>query len=159
MNIHNLQLDDIDKKILDFLVENTRMPFTEIAQRMGVSAGTIHVRVKKMEDTGVIKGSSLVIDYKKLGYNFTTYIGILLSKSSKTQQVVKILENIPNVTELSVTSGKYNIFCKIRAKDTDDAKNIIYKINDIEEVMRTERMISMEEYFSDKNRLIKAVTI
>ncbi len=159
MNIHNLQLDDIDKKILDFLVENTRMPFTEIAQRMGVSAGTIHVRVKKMEDTGVIKGSSLVIDYKKLGYNFTTYIGILLSKSSKTQQVVKILENIPNVTELSVTSGKYNIFCKIRAKDTDDAKNIIYKINDIEEVMRTESMISMEEYFSDKNRLIKAVTI
>ena len=159
MNIHNLQLDDIDKKILDVLVENTRMPFTEIAQRMGVSAGTIHVRVKKMEDTGVIKGSSLVIDYKKLGYNFTTYIGILLSKSSKTQQVVKILENIPNVTELSVTSGKYNIFCKIRAKDTDDAKNIIYKINDIEEVMRTESMISMEEYFSDKNRLIKAVTI
>ena len=159
MNIHNLKLDDIDKKILDFLVENTRMPFTEIAQRMGVSAGTIHVRVKKMEDTGVIKGSSLVIDYKKLGYNFTTYIGILLSKSSKTQQVVKILENIPNVTELSVTSGKYNIFCKIRAKDTDDAKNIIYKINDIEEVMRTESMISMEEYFSDKNRLIKAVTI
>ena len=159
MNIHNLQLDDIDKKILDFLVEHTRMPFTEIAQRMGVSAGTIHVRVKKMEDTGMIKGSSLVIDYKKLGYNFTTYIGILLSKSSKTQQVVKILENIPNVTELSVTSGKYNIFCKIRAKDTDDAKNIIYKINDIEEVMRTESMISMEEYFSDKNRLIKAVTI
>ena len=92
MNIHNLQLDEIDKKILGFLVENTRMPFTEIAQRMGVSAGTIHVRVKKMEDTGVIKGSSLVIDYKKLGYNFTTYIGILLSKSSKTQQVVKILE-------------------------------------------------------------------
>lgn len=159
MNIHSLQLDEIDKKILGFLVENTRMPFTEIAQRMGVSAGTIHVRVKKMEDTGVIKGSSLVIDYKKLGYNFTTYIGILLSKSSKTQQVVKILENIPNVTELSVTSGKYNIFCKIRAKDTDDAKNIIYNISDIEEVMRTESMISMEEYFSDKNRLIKAVTI
>ena len=159
MNIHNLQLDEIDKKILGFLVENTRMPFTEIAQRMGVSAGTIHVRVKKIEDTGVIKGSSLVIDYKKLGYNFTTYIGILLSKSSKTQQVVKILENIPNVTELSVTSGKYNIFCKIRAKDTDDAKNIIYNISDIEEVMRTESMISMEEYFSDKNRLIKAVTI
>lgn len=159
MNIHNLQLDEIDKKILDFLVENTRMPFTEIAQRMGVSAGTIHVRVKKMEDTGVIKGSSLVIDYKKLGYNFTTYIGILLSKSNRTQDVMKLLGKIPNVTELSVTSGKYNIFCKIRAKDTDDAKRIIYDINDIEDVMRTESMISIEEYFSDKNRLINAVRI
>jgi Lrp/AsnC family transcriptional regulator for asnA, asnC and gidA len=49
----NYQLDEIDKKILDFLVENTRMPFTEIAKQMDVSAGTIHVRVKKMEDAGL----------------------------------------------------------------------------------------------------------
>ena len=126
---------------------------------MGISAGTVHVRVKKMEDAGIILGSSLVINYKKLNYNFTTYVGILLSKSNKTQEVLKILEGIPNVTELSVTSGKYNIFCKIRAKDTDDAKRIIYQINDIEEVMRTESMISIEEYFSDKNRLINAVEV
>ena len=63
------------------------------------------------------------------------------------------------MTELSVIAGKYNIFCKIRAKDTDDAKRIIYGINDIDDVMRTESMISIEEYFSDKNRLIKAVEI
>ena len=157
--MHNSQLDEIDKKILDFLVENTRTPFTEIANQMGISAGTVHVRVKKMEDAGIILGSSLVINYKKLNYNFTTYVGILLSKSNKTQEVLKILEGIPNVTELSVTSGKYNIFCKIRAKDTDDAKRIIYQINDIEEVMRTESMISIEEYFSDKNRLIDAVEV
>ena len=157
--MHNSQLDEIDKKILDFLVENTRTPFAEIANQMGISAGTVHVRVKKMEDAGIILGSSLVINYKKLNYNFTTYVGILLSKSNKTQEVLKILEGIPNVTELSVTSGKYNIFCKIRAKDTDDAKRIIYQINDIEEVMRTESMISIEEYFSDKNRLINAVEV
>ena len=157
--MHNSQLDEIDKKILDFLVENTRTPFTEIANQMGISAGTVHVRVKKMEDAGIILGSSLVINYKKLNYNFTTYVGILLSKSNKTQEVLKILEGIPNVTELSVTSGKYNIFCKIRAKDTDDAKRIIYQINDIEEVMRTESMISIEEYCSDKNRLINAVEV
>ena len=157
--MHNSQLDEIDKKILDFLVEKTRTPFTEIANQMGISAGTVHVRVKKMEDAGIILGSSLVINYKKLNYNFTTYVGILLSKSNKTQEVLKILEGIPNVTELIVTSGKYNIFCKIRAKDTDDAKRIIYQINDIEEVMRTESMISIEEYFSDKNRLINAVEV
>lgn len=158
-DMHNSQLDEIDKKILDYLVENTRMPFTEIAQKMGVSAGTIHVRVKKMEDAGIILGSSLVIDYTKLDYHFITYIGIFLSKSNKTQEVLKKLEQIPNVTELSVIAGKYNIFCKIRAKNTDDAKRIIYDINDIEDVMRTESMISIEEYFSDKNRLIKAVKI
>ena len=83
--MHNSQLDEIDKKILDFLVENTRTPFTEIANQMGISAGTVHVRVKKMEDAGIILGSSLVINYKKFNYNFTTYVGILLSKSNKTQ--------------------------------------------------------------------------
>lgn len=155
----NYQLDEIDKKILDFLVENTRMPFTEIAKQMDVSAGTIHVRVKKMEDAGIILGSSLNIDYSKLKYEFTAYIGILLTKSNKTQEVLKKLVEIPNVIEASVTSGKYNIFCKIRAKNTENAKKIIYQIDDIPDVMRTESMISMEEFLSDKNRLIKALEI
>ncbi|MDL1913257.1 MAG: AsnC family transcriptional regulator [Bergeyella sp.] len=153
------QLDKIDKKILDFLVQNTRMPFTEIAKKMNVSAGTIHVRVKKMEDVGIIQGSSLIIDYGKLDYHFIAYIGILLTKSNRTREVLKELSKIPNVVEIGVISGKYNIFCKLRAKDTEDAKRIIYMIDDIQDVMRTESMISLEEYVSDKNRLIKAITV
>ncbi|MFC6269694.1 Lrp/AsnC family transcriptional regulator [Frigoriflavimonas asaccharolytica] len=152
-------LDAIDKKILDFLVANTRMPFTEIAKQMDVSAGTIHVRVKKMEDAGIILGSSLNIDYSKLNYHFTAFIGILLTKSNKTQDVLQHLTTIPNVIEASVISGKYNIFCKVKARNTQDAKSIIYQIDDIPDVMRTESMISMEEFISDKNRLIGAVTI
>lgn len=153
----NYQLDEIDNKILGYLVANTRMPFTEIAKLMDVSAGTIHVRVKKMEDAGIILGSSLNIDYGKLDYNFTAFIGILLTKSNHTQHVLKELEKIPNIVEASVISGKYNIFCKVRAKNTEDAKRIIYQIDDIQDVMRTESMISMDEYFSDKNRLINAI--
>lgn len=155
----NYRLDEIDKKILDYLVKNTRMPFTEIAKNLDVSAGTIHVRVKKMEDAGIILGSSLNIDYKKLDYNFTAFIGILLTKSNNTQKVLKELEKIPNVVETSVVSGKYNIFCKMVAKNTEDAKNVIYKIDDIDYVMRTESMIAMDEYLSDRNRLISAVEI
>ncbi|MNT82408.1 Regulatory protein AsnC [compost metagenome] len=112
-----------------------------------------------MEDAGIILGSSLNIDYSKLDYNFTAFIGILLTKSNHTQEVLKQLALIPNVVEASVTSGKYNIFCKMKAKNTEDAKKIIYQIDDIADVMRTESMISMEEYISDKNRLINAVSI
>lgn len=153
------QLDEIDKSILDFLVVNTRMPFTEIAKKMDVSAGTIHVRVKKMEEAGIIKSSSLNIDYTKLEYNFTAYIGILLTKSNKTQEVIAELASIPNIVEISVVSGKYNIFCKMMAKNTEDAKKIIYQIDDIQDVMRTESMISMEEHVSNRNRLMQAVTV
>ncbi len=152
------KLDNIDRKILSFLVENTRMPFTEIAKKMDVSAGTIHVRVKKMEDAGIILGSSLNLDYDKLDYHFTAYIGVLLTKSDKTKKVLKELSQIPNVIEICVTSGKYNIFCKMKARNTNDAKEVIYKIDDIDGVMRTESMISMEEFISDRNRLIGAVT-
>ncbi|MGB0773981.1 MAG: Lrp/AsnC family transcriptional regulator, partial [Flavobacteriaceae bacterium] len=70
-----MKLDEIDHQILDILIDNMRTPFTDIAKKLLISAGTVHVRVKKMEDAGIIKGSSLTLDYKKLGYSFIAYIG------------------------------------------------------------------------------------
>ena len=64
------KLDEIDHQILDMLIDNTRIPFTDIAKKLLISAGTVHVRVKKMEDAGLIKGSSLILDYNKLGYSY-----------------------------------------------------------------------------------------
>jgi len=149
-----IQLDDLDRQILDVLIENTRTPFTDIAKKMGVSAGTIHIRFKKMEDSGVIQGSSLTIDYEKLGYNFIAYVGIFLNKTSQSQKVLEALELIPFVTVAHITTGKFNLFCKVRAKSTAHAKEIIFRIDDIESVMRTETMISLEESINDKKRLM-----
>lgn len=153
----NYEIDDVDKTILMYLIENTRMPFTEIAKKMNVSAGTIHVRVKKLEDAGIIKGTTLITDYDKMGYQFVAYLGLLLTKTNKIQQVVEELYKIPNVTVAHIVAGKYNIFCKIRARDTNHAKELIYRIDEIEDVLRTESMISLEESFNDKNRLMRAI--
>ena len=68
-------LDEIDHQILDILIDNTRIPFTDISKRLLISAGTVHVRVRKMEESGIIKGSSLNLDYVKLGYSFIAYVG------------------------------------------------------------------------------------
>ncbi|KGB67650.1 transcriptional regulator [Ornithobacterium rhinotracheale H06-030791] len=151
------KIDEVDKRILRYLIENTRMPFTEIAKKMDVSAGTIHVRVKKLEDVGIIKGSTLNIDYSKMGYDFVAYVGIMLTKSNRIQEVLQRLKKIPNITVASVISGKYNIFCKIRAKDTRDAKEVIYKIDEIEDVLRTESMVSLDEEINDKTRLLSSI--
>lgn len=148
------KLDNVDHQILDMLIENSRIPFTDIAKKHNVSAGTIHVRVKKMEETGIITGSSLNVDYKKLGYSFIAYVGIYLNKTSQTKFVLERLKTIPNVTVAHITTGKFNIFCKIRAKNTSHAKDIIYQIDDIEAVLRTETMISLEESINDKKRLM-----
>ncbi|MBZ9778652.1 winged helix-turn-helix transcriptional regulator [Psychroflexus sp. CAK8W] len=152
-----LKLDETDHQILNMLIDNTRTPFTDIAKKLDISAGTVHVRVKKMEESGIIVGSSLTLNYKKLGYTFIAYVGIFLEKTSQTQFVLNRIEEIPNITVAHVTTGKFNLFCKIRAKNTEHAKNIIFLIDDIEGVSRTETMISMEESLNDKTRLMKSI--
>jgi Lrp/AsnC family transcriptional regulator for asnA, asnC and gidA len=152
-----LKLDDTDHHILNMLIDNTRTPFTDIAKKLDISAGTVHVRVKKMEESGLIVGSSLTLNYKKLGYTFIAYVGIFLEKTSQTQFVLNRIEEIPNITVAHVTTGKFNLFCKIRAKNTEHAKNIIFLIDDIDGVSRTETMISMEESLNDKTRLMKSI--
>ena len=151
------KLDDVDRKILDILIDNTRTPFTDIAKRLLISPGTVHVRVKKMEDLGIIKGSSLTLDYKMLGYNFIAYVGILIDRSRRTYEIIQELEKKPYVTVAHITTGKYNIFCKIRAKGTEHAREIIFSIDDVDGVLRTETMISLEESINDKKRLMKNI--
>ena len=152
-----IKLDEIDHQILDMLIDNTRIPYTDIAKKLLISAGTVHVRVKKMEEAELIQGSSLTLDYVKLGYSFIAYVGIFLEKTHQTKFVLERLEEIPFVTVAHITTGKFNIFCKIRARDTTHAKNIIFKIDDIDGVSRTETMISMEESINDKKRLMHRI--
>jgi Lrp/AsnC family transcriptional regulator for asnA, asnC and gidA len=151
------KLDDVDHKILDLLIDNSRIPFTDIAKKLLISAGTVHVRVKKMEEFGIIQGASLALDYKKLGYTFIAYIGIFLEKTHLTNFVLDKLKSIPYVTVAHITTGRFNIFCKIRSKNTNHAKEIIFMIDDIDGVSRTETMISLEESINDKKRLMHKI--
>jgi Lrp/AsnC family transcriptional regulator for asnA, asnC and gidA len=151
------RLDDIDHQILDMLIENTRVPFTDIAKKLLISAGTVHVRVRKMEEARIITGSSLNVDYEKLGYSFIAYVGIFLNNTSQTKFVLERINEIPYVTVAHVTTGKFNIFCKIRARDTQHAKEVIFMIDDIDGVYRTESMISLEESINDKKRLLHTI--
>ena len=120
------KLDEIDYKVLDLLIDNSRIPYTDIAKKLLISAGTVHVRIKKMEDAGIISGSSLKLDYKKLGYTFIAYIGIFLEKTHLTNEVLEKLNSIPFVTVAHITTGRFNIYCKIRSKNTNHAKEIIF---------------------------------
>jgi Lrp/AsnC family transcriptional regulator for asnA, asnC and gidA len=151
------KLDEIDYKVLDLLIDNSRIPYTDIAKKLLISAGTVHVRIKKMEDAGIISGSSLKLDYKNLGYTFIAYIGIFLEKTHLTNEVLEKLNSIPFVTVAHITTGRFNIYCKIRSKNTNHAKEIIFMIDDIDGVSRTETMISLEESINDKKRLMHKI--
>jgi len=151
------KLDELDHQILETLIENARTPFTDIAKNLLVSAGTIHVRVKKMEDEGVIKGSTLSVDYNKMDYTFIAYVGVFLENSSGTINAIEEIKKIPEVTVAHLTTGKFSIFCKIRAKDTRHAKEIIFELDRIPGIKRTETSISLEEVINDKKRLMHKI--
>jgi len=150
-------IDKTDKLILACLIENARMPYTDIAKKLNVSAGTIHGRVKKLEKRKIITGATLKINYETVGYTFTAYVGVILGRTIDSEKIIEKMILIPEVTVASVISGQYGILCKIRCKNTKHAKNIIYKINNINGVLRTESMISLEESINDKERLFKSI--
>ena len=152
-----MKIDGIDKKIIQELANNSRTPILEISRKIGISGAAIHQRIKKLEDSGIIKGSSLNLDYNLLGYNFVAYIGVLADRSGQSYDILESLKKIPNVTVAHLMTGKYNVICKIRAKDTKHAKDVIMEIEKIAGIQRLESMISLEESINDKKRLMKSI--
>ena len=142
----NYEIDNIDLKILSILSEDAKIPYTEVAKQVFVSGGTVHVRMKKMEEMGIVTGTTLNLDYKVLGFGVTAFMGIYLQKSSLYDSVIEKLKQVPEVVKIHYTTGNYNIFIKIHAKDTSHLKDVLHdKIQHIEGIERTETFISLEE--------------
>lgn len=138
--------DDIDLKILSFLMSDARMPYTDIAKQLFISSGTVHVRMKKMEEAGIVCGSGLRVSYEKLGYDITAFLGIYLNKSSQYHIVAKELESIPEVVDLHYTTGMYSMFARIICRDTNHLREVLHdRIQNIADITRTETFISLEE--------------
>jgi Lrp/AsnC family transcriptional regulator for asnA, asnC and gidA len=150
-------IDSVDREILGYLVVNARIPFAEIAKELIVSPGTIHSRVRKMEERGIIKKYSIGINYTELGYRFTAYLGVFVDQTSNSEKIVAALKTIPEVTVAHLVTGQYSVFCKIRTLDTRHGKDIIYRINAIPGIRRTETMISLEETINSSEALIRSI--
>lgn len=142
----NYEIDNVDLKILSLLSEDAKTPYTEIAKKVFVSGGTVHVRMRKMEEMGIVKGTTLNLDYSKMGFDITAFLGIYLERSSLYDSVIKKLKEIPEIVKIHYTTGNYNIFIKIHCKDTRHLKEVLHdKIQNVEGIERTETMISLEE--------------
>lgn len=139
-------VDNTDRKILDVLVGDAKKPFTEVARQVFVSQGTVHVRMNKMMEAGIVEKTTLKINYAKLGYDVTAFIGIYLEKSSLYDQVLQKLKAIPEITSIHYTTGNYSMFVKIHCRDTNHLKEVLHdKMQQVAGIDRTETMISLEE--------------
>lgn len=142
------QIDELDEKILKLITKNARIPFLEVARECGVSGAAIHQRVQRLLNLGVVSGSEFIVNTLKLGYNTCAYMGIHLEKAKFHQQVVKALQEIPEIVECHYTTGSYAIFIKVQTKTNKHLKKIIdEQLQEIDGIARTETFISLEMMF------------
>ena len=141
------RLDSLDKNILKMISDDARVPFLEVARACNVSGAAIHQRIQKLTNQGVIKGSQFILDPEKIGYETCAYIGLYLKDPGSFDHVVEELKKIPEVVECSYTTGGYDLFIKLYARNNAHLMEIIQdKLRPLG-LQRTESIISFHEAF------------
>jgi Lrp/AsnC family transcriptional regulator for asnA, asnC and gidA len=140
-------LDDLDRKILNLIVNDARKPFLEIARECNVSGAAIHQRVHKLIQAGVIKGAETILDNEKIGYETCAYMGIFLKNPEQFPTVTEALSKIPEIVECHYTTGQYDLFVKVYAKNNQHLLSIIHDKLQPLGLARTETLISFKETF------------
>ena len=119
-------LDKLDRKILGLIAEDARIPFLEVARSCNVSGAAIHQRIQKLTNLGILLGSQFLIDPEKIGYETCAYIGLYLKNPEDFDRVVEALKKIPEVVECHITTGDYDLFIKIFARNNHHMMDIIH---------------------------------
>lgn len=119
-------LDYLDRKILHMISDDARIPFLEVARACNVSGAAIHQRIQKLQSLGIIKGSQFIIDPEKIGYETCAYIGLYLKDPSRFDEVVNELKRIPEVVECHYTTGGFDMFIKIYARNNHHLLTVIH---------------------------------
>lgn len=151
-----LNIDKLDLKIIQQLMHDASLSYAELGKKLFVSAGTIHVRIKKLQEAGIINGMRYQVDLKKMGYDVIAFIGIYLEKSSLYDAVARDLKKIPQIVRMNYTTGNYSIFAEIVCKDIAQLRSILHdELQKIKGIERTETFISLEESL---NRSVSVAT-
>lgn len=141
-----LNLDKLDLQIIQEMMGDAEISYADLGKKLFVSGGTIHVRIKKLEESGIVKGKKLSIDLKALGYDVIAFIGIYLEKSSLYDSVAKELKKIPQIVRLNYTTGNYSMFAEIVCKDIQQLRFVLHdELQKIKGIERTETFISLDE--------------
>ena len=150
-----LNLDKLDLQIIHHMMADAGISYADLGKKLFVSGGTIHVRIKKLQDAGIVKGTKLHVDLKKLGHEVIAFLGIYLEKSSMYDSVAKELLKIPQIVRLNYTTGNYSMFAEIATKDIEELRGVLHdELQKIKGIERTETFISLEERF---NRNVKVI--
>ncbi|MFI3323839.1 MAG: Lrp/AsnC ligand binding domain-containing protein [Rikenellaceae bacterium] len=141
------KIDELDTKILQYIANNSRISFLEVARLCNVSGAAVHQRVQRMTNSKIITGSQFTLDMTKVGYDTCAYVSLSFDQASRIDTVVDQIEKIPEVVECYHTLGLFDILVKIYAKSNSHLLRIIQTQLKPLGVIRSETIISCRESF------------
>ena len=141
-----IQIDGLDKILLNELMKDARVSINLLSKQVGISGAAVHQRLKKLEKSGLIQGSQIMINPKKLGYTTLAFVGIYLDKAMNNPSAVAQLQKINEVLECHYTTGDWSVLVKILCKDNEHLMTLLNnQIQKIAGISRTETFISLDQ--------------
>ena len=130
-------------KILDLLQDQGRIPFSDIAHKVGLTPPSIMERIKKMEDKGIIKKYTAIIDAKMLGKDILAFIGVYISHPRYIGDFEKEITKYEDILECHHVTGEYTLLLKVKTKNTTTLEALIKNIRSMKGITRTFTIISL----------------
>ena len=154
MSDQDFKLDKLDIEILRRLQKNARTPYQDIADELLISSGTVHGRLAKLKEAGVITGSKFVVDPRKIGLEVTTFIGVNLRSANDLKKTIEIMQEFEEVVEVHYTTGQYGLFVKVMVESTRALHSfLLNKLQTIPEIHSTETFVSLDNPIQREGKL------
>ena len=139
------EIDSLDRQILSLLRSDSRLAYLEIARELDVSGGTIHQRMAKLKEAGIVTGAKLDIDYRALGYDVAALVGIRLGRAGSSGEVMDMMKSMPEIVEVHYTTGTYSLLVKVVVPNMAALYAFLSgKLQSFEDIQSTETFVILE---------------
>jgi Lrp/AsnC family transcriptional regulator for asnA, asnC and gidA len=133
-------IDAVDLKIIDILGKDSSTTFVDIAKQIGVSDATIHIRVRRLREAGIIGNFTISVDNNRLGYDHLAFMGINVEPGF-AEDVTKDLSSLHEILEIHEMHNRFDLLLKIRAKDLNELRDIVVnKVRTLPHILETDLM-------------------
>ncbi|WP_371396074.1 Lrp/AsnC family transcriptional regulator [Fretibacter rubidus] len=124
------QIDGIDAKILNLLQGNAALSVADIADKVGLSSSPCWRRIKRMEETGIIKARVTILDREKLGLDFEVFVAVKLALPNREnmEKFEKAVRNMPEVVQCAVVTGAVDFMLRIVTKDMHSYEDFLREV-------------------------------
>ncbi|MFP3165367.1 MAG: Lrp/AsnC family transcriptional regulator [Acidianus sp.] len=143
-------LDDVDRKIISILQQDSRISFSRLAKMLNLSESTIHMRIKRLREAGVIRGFCVDVDLDKVGMNVLAFV-LLKADPKKYEDILRKLAEIKEVFEIYDVTGEYYALLKVRVSDKEELAKVLDKIGNMDGVTSTYTMFVLRVIKEKKN--------